>query len=58
MRIDSSFQPDESGIAFTVARGAWRTDFTNTGKEATQHLHLRGVAIILVPDRSSNGTPS
>ena len=32
MRIDSSFQPDESCIAFTVAR-AWRTDFTNTAKD-------------------------
>jgi hypothetical protein len=56
MRIDSSFQPDESCIAFTVA-GAWRTDFTKTGKEATQHLHLRGAAIILVPDRSAYGRP-
>jgi hypothetical protein len=46
MRIDSSFQPDEDCIAFTVAHGgAWRTDFANTGKEATQHPHLRGAAI-------------
>src|SRR5215207_5269587 len=49
MRIDSSFQPDESCIALTITRGAWRTDFTNTRKAATQHLHFRGTAIIFVP---------
>jgi hypothetical protein len=32
MRIDSSFQPEESCIAFTVACGAWRMDFPNTGR--------------------------
>jgi hypothetical protein len=57
MRIDSSFQPDESCIALTITRGAWRTDFTNTRKAATQHLHFRGAAIILVPDRSLGGRP-
>jgi hypothetical protein len=45
MRIDSSFQLDERCIAFTIAHGAWRTDFANTGKEATQQPHLRGAAI-------------
>jgi hypothetical protein len=52
MRTDSSFQPDESCNALTITRGAWRTDFTNTRKAATQHLHFRGAAIILAPDRS------
>jgi hypothetical protein len=32
MCIDSSFQPGESCIAFTVARGERRTEFTNPGR--------------------------
>jgi hypothetical protein len=40
MRIDSSFQPGESYIALTVACRSMAHNFPNTGKEATQHLHL------------------
>jgi len=42
MRIDSSFQPDESCITFHRLARTMAHRFRGYGKEATQHLHLRG----------------
>jgi hypothetical protein len=58
MRIDSSFQPYEKLHRIHLERGAWRTDFPNAGKEATQDLHLRYAAMILIPDRSLTDRPA
>jgi hypothetical protein len=61
MRIDSSFQPDQSCIAFTVARRASVGGFHECRRRLL-NLHFRGAAIIWCrcngERRDSSGEPS